>query len=413
MSSTSIQRLPSAFVYHIHARRRETGTSGGRSDLPGFRLYAEHGSGRGEYSFDDVEKLRQQVRNLEEEMGLVKQLLLRKKEEGQESLKTRTLASKDVQDFWEALPRAKLDGNLLRLEAGSHFLGDHAFGDRIFVREYWYNTLIQRVEEHFGEEGSAVGIVGSTGIGRSFFGYYLLYKWCLEGKSVIVKKAGWRCNSPYLFCKDGVFQLNDNAFLEEIYTSGNMYLLDSLDPMTAGLNGYGCKMVFIGSLEYRFAHGALKDHAYEIFWMDTWSKDELHNAVRLLYPNMTDTEFQRRYYLYGGNARYVLSRSDNAGQAYLDLARNDFILRMRPLDTDLVLHACADTDFTARLSPYHTFASEYVKYRLTQAAVNQHRYDFEEYFRITCPGIELEYECMPTSRSEAIELLTVKDSSFE
>jgi hypothetical protein len=31
-----------------------------------------------------------------------------------------------------------------------------------------------------------------------------------------VKKAEWRRGKPYLFCKDGVFELHDDQFQEEL-----------------------------------------------------------------------------------------------------------------------------------------------------------------------------------------------------
>lgn len=55
-----------------------------------------------------------------------------------------------------------------------------------------------------------------SGIGKSMLGYLLLYKWCCDGKRVVVRKAGWRREQPHLFCEEGAFKLNDAAFEEEL-----------------------------------------------------------------------------------------------------------------------------------------------------------------------------------------------------
>ena len=48
------------------------------------------------------------------------------------------------------------------------------------------------------------------------FGYVLLYHWACEGKEVVVRKAGYEGNAPYLYCADGVFELSEATFKQKI-----------------------------------------------------------------------------------------------------------------------------------------------------------------------------------------------------
>jgi hypothetical protein len=51
-----------------------------------------------------------------------------------------------------------------------------------------------------------------TGIGKSMFGYYLLYLWCKQGKRVVVRKEGFNQNKPILFCETGAYVLSESDF---------------------------------------------------------------------------------------------------------------------------------------------------------------------------------------------------------
>ena len=47
-------------------------------------------------------------------------------------------------------------------------------------------------------------------------GYFLIYRCAVERKRVVVVKAGWRGEKAHLFCEDGVFKLDDEAFQREL-----------------------------------------------------------------------------------------------------------------------------------------------------------------------------------------------------
>ncbi len=47
-------------------------------------------------------------------------------------------------------------------------------------------------------------------------GYYLLYHCALHKRRVVVLKSGWLGNAPHLFCEEGVFMLDNVAFVQEL-----------------------------------------------------------------------------------------------------------------------------------------------------------------------------------------------------
>jgi hypothetical protein len=75
-----------------------------------------------------------------------------------------TPARNDVQRFWEALPRAQNSSTVLRLETGTHFLGEEEHGDCLIKRDYWYEAVQQRITQLFASGRKAIGIVGNPGM---------------------------------------------------------------------------------------------------------------------------------------------------------------------------------------------------------------------------------------------------------
>lgn len=48
------------------------------------------------------------------------------------------------------------------------------------------------------------------------FGYWLMHKWALEGRSIVFQKENFREQQHILFCRDGVFEIVDRDLLDEL-----------------------------------------------------------------------------------------------------------------------------------------------------------------------------------------------------
>ena len=70
-----------------------------------------------------------------------------------------------VQDFWKALPNAKIseDGHVLSLDNETFFLGNMENGDKLLIRNC-YHGLSERIESHFQNDGRGVVVIGNPGI---------------------------------------------------------------------------------------------------------------------------------------------------------------------------------------------------------------------------------------------------------
>jgi hypothetical protein len=75
------------------------------------------------------------------------------------------LACQRTQDFWRALPKAKIsdDGNVLCLVNNTFFLGIVDFGDKLLIRNC-YHGLLRRIETHFQSNRRGVVVVGNPGM---------------------------------------------------------------------------------------------------------------------------------------------------------------------------------------------------------------------------------------------------------
>jgi hypothetical protein len=150
--------------------------------------------------------------------------------------------------FWAKLKEARLtsDGKVLELVDDTSFLGMENYGRVLMVRDC-YKELAEQIESDFccGEIGRV--IVGSpgtvhevvrlrkvvthtdvmppswmmTGIGKSMFGYYLLYTWaCCSDERVVFIKGNYLQESAFLLVSGGgAYELDHDQLTEELVNS--------------------------------------------------------------------------------------------------------------------------------------------------------------------------------------------------
>ena len=54
-----------------------------------------------------------------------------------------------------------------------------------------------------------------AGIGKSMFGYYVLWRWALRGERVVLRKDQYEDEDAFLLCAAGAFQLNNEQWKQE------------------------------------------------------------------------------------------------------------------------------------------------------------------------------------------------------
>lgn len=80
-------------------------------------------------------------------------------------------ASKNGSDFATALTKAVVTEDTLELANGTFFLGNRHWGSKLFIRPC-YKEMADLI---LSGEVQDIVVTGTPGIGKSMFGYYLLY----------------------------------------------------------------------------------------------------------------------------------------------------------------------------------------------------------------------------------------------
>lgn len=109
-------------------------------------------------------------------------------------------ACKAISDFGEALTEADISNEVLRLAAGTHFLGRPSLGSALFVRPC-YADLWKIIPNHAAADRlNKMVVTGTPGVGKSVFAFDILYHIRCKGTAVVFNhKQDW-----YRFSDSGV-----------------------------------------------------------------------------------------------------------------------------------------------------------------------------------------------------------------
>ncbi|CAG8629894.1 1532_t:CDS:1 [Ambispora gerdemannii] len=188
------------------------------------------------------------------------------------------------------LPSKLMDsfGGILCLPNGVFFLGDEReYGSKLLIRNC-YLQLLELIEKECGKEGPAstgYAITGTPGIGKTYFGLYLLfyirYKY---PKATII----WRGdeNKCYQFSPDGNVQKgNFSLFDKMLGNSDNFYIADA-HTMTR-CEAY--KILLTSPKAERF-NEAVKWNGFTQYYMPVWELEEITALWTLLYKGKKNKE---------------------------------------------------------------------------------------------------------------------------
>jgi hypothetical protein len=157
-------------------------------------------------------------------------------------------------------------------------------------------------------------ILGNPGIGKTYFGYFLLLQLARSGATVVYENA--LEGSLYLFSPDGVKEGTRQAFLPYLRSSSTFYIVDGMEPLRAA----AAKTILLTSLRKDIWHQFSKGPC-TLRYMPVWSREEMFACRSMLYPTLSEDLVQDLYLKWGGIARYVLKfATDEEQQARLNEA---------------------------------------------------------------------------------------------
>ncbi|GBC04945.1 hypothetical protein RclHR1_05970002 [Rhizophagus clarus] len=154
-------------------------------------------------------------------------------------------------------------------------------------------------------------ITGNPGIGKTFFGYYLLYKLAQQNKTVVYHK---RNKPPILFSNDDVYSISeDNIYTFKDYLGNEnvWYIVDGREP-----TDYNAKTILVSSPQ-KVNYGAFYKIGTTIQYMPVWSWEETDTCRKELFPQLSQKAVRELYDRWGGIPRFTLFYALNESQQRL------------------------------------------------------------------------------------------------
>lgn len=168
-------------------------------------------------------------------------------------------------------------------------------------------------------------ILGNPGIGKTYFGYFLLLHLARSGATVLYEsfiQKEWL----YLFTPDGVFKGNRTSFDDLLMSPKTFYIVDGMTPVHVD-----AKTILLTSLRkeiwFQFSKTSCK-----LRYMPVWSKEELYSCPSTLFSSVPEELVEDLYLKWGGIARYVLKYAHDPDQQALlsealDISNIDAVLQ--------------------------------------------------------------------------------------
>eukprot|EP00953_Heterococcus_sp_UTEX-ZZ885_P039879 20413-Heterococcus_DN1.PRE.1 len=223
------------------------------------------------------------------------------------------IGPEELQEFFRALPQARLDKNkkVLTLSDNTVFLGTYELNE-IYVRDC-YSDLYELV---MNSDIHSTLITGTPNIGKSICAFYFMWRLLSEGKTVI-----YQLDDEYYRLGDGgVFRGTWETFFDaRFFDDKDVWCL--IDPIEkAQHRGAGRCVAFVTLYPKRYRHylnGRASRHA-TTFIMSPWSYAEVMQLHSMEYQHLDKQLVNELYNQWGGNVRYVLQfATDKSQQAQL------------------------------------------------------------------------------------------------
>jgi hypothetical protein len=194
--------------------------------------------------------------------------------------------------------------DIFELEEGVKFFGLEDEPSKLYIRKC-YNHLLGVVNNSSIRK---LRISGNPGIGKTLFGYYLLYHLVKKNETIVYDPHNLT-DEVIVFDKGNGFYLNriyNNTKREYLYNRDNWYIVDGKQPDRAI-----AKTILICSPR--------KDHYREfdkqspdIRIMPVWTWEEINDCRKEIFKHLSEEVVRALYMKWGGIPRYVLMSAENS-----------------------------------------------------------------------------------------------------
>lgn len=295
--------------------------------------------------------------------------------------------------FWNALkkvntPREPHD--ILALTNGTNFLGDEDLPSAIYVRPCYLKLLEKTMSIINCDNTPRLVILGNPGIGKTYFGYYLLAHIARNGGTVVYE-SGTR-KQRYLLSTERVAIGSLQDFSDVMRERNHYYVVDGTPPVHCV-----AKTVLVSS-HRRDVWYTFSKTKCTIRYMPVWTLDEIQTCRQQLFPEVDETVAKDCFLKWGGIPRFVLQFADDKAQQELlmqaigsvDLdAISSAIGRTEAGDqaTHRLIHMVVADDFMER---QYKFASDVVAEGVYRALYERDRARLLQFLRVAhnASGVE-------------------------
>ncbi|EPZ32841.1 hypothetical protein O9G_004888 [Rozella allomycis CSF55] len=217
--------------------------------------------------------------------------------------------------YWNALRVLEIgDANtVVNLPEDVHILGNLSIGKSWFVRPC-YPLLLEKCLEIIAEPTTPhLVILGNPGIGKTYFGYFLLHYFAKNNHTVVYERG--KSNERYLFSSGVISWGSQSDFVPYLREPNTIYIVDAFKPVDVA-----AKTILLSSPRQDVWYKFSDDHC-TIRYMSVWSKEEIQACRALLYASLSADDVDKLYSKWGGVPKFVLENArDIFQQKKLDSA---------------------------------------------------------------------------------------------
>ncbi|CAB4481093.1 unnamed protein product [Rhizophagus irregularis] len=228
---------------------------------------------------------------------------------------------KSLRNFWQALKTTKYDKEMpfFTVSEDIKFFGKRSRPSKLFVRKC-YNDLLGIIIDNIKNGKRDYRLTGNPGIGKTFFGYYLIYDLVKKGKTVIydvhtmerfVILLGQTVEEvKYLDRSHDSVEIRIYLSKPEVW-----YIVDGNPP-----DDSEAITILICSLN-RSHYKTFDKRIPVVRYMPPWSWDEINTCRADIFANLKEKKVRELYTKWGGIPRYILEGALVKGtQSQLNLA---------------------------------------------------------------------------------------------
>ncbi|KAF0704419.1 hypothetical protein DYB28_008092 [Aphanomyces astaci] len=203
--------------------------------------------------------------------------------------------------FWKALQDYStlvVADAILELPVGAFLLGYPALGLKVYIRPCYpplWKVCWKLIQD---PKSPHLVILGNPGIGKTFFGIFILLQLARENKTVVYESGASMCR--YLFSGDTVVEGTQNDFVAFLRLPTTYYIVDAVKPQKCQ-----AMTILLTSPRHEVWFSFNNDNC-DFRYMPVWTLDEILSCRKLLYPDLDVNMVTDCFHRWGGVPRYVL-----------------------------------------------------------------------------------------------------------